>query len=122
HRGRSCENADLGQIFGGEIVDEARRPQRSGARHVLWDDARIAGDEAAEVAREGASISVVTAARPVADLDCDGFAFEVDRLLRRRRPGKAKEPRQGEKTTTKPRHGLHLMCRTADCHFSGGSK
>src|SRR5439155_9903514 len=53
-----------GLHIGGELV-------AAGARHVLRHDYRVAGDVAAEFAREQPRISVVAAARRAADVEVD---------------------------------------------------
>src|SRR5262249_30415565 len=60
--------------LGGEGVGEGGRGAAAGARLVLGDDGRIAGDEAIEVPRDHAGIDVVAAADVAADDEIDGLA------------------------------------------------
>src|SRR5262249_21237307 len=68
------ERADGGAVLGREVVEIIDRAQAAGARHVLHDHARIAGNEPAEMARQEPRIGVVTAARPIADDQIDLLA------------------------------------------------
>ena len=70
HRGdgQAVARRDLGDVAG--------RAQAAGARHVLHDEGRIAGNEAAEVAGEQPREGVEAAGRPGRDHDPDGLAAE----------------------------------------------
>ena len=84
-RDRAVEGRDLGAVLRRRVVELVGEDQARGARHVLDDDVRIAGDVLAHVAGERARVQVVAAAGGEADADGDGLAaIEVgDGILRR---------------------------------------
>ena len=69
------DQAEGGAILGREIVEIVGRDQAAGARHVLYDDGRIAGDIPADMARQQATKDVEAASRPIADHERNGFAL-----------------------------------------------
>ena len=68
------ENADSGAVLRRDVVEIIDQLERARARHVLRHDLRIAGNMAAEIARQRAAIEVVAAAGGKADQHVDGFA------------------------------------------------
>ena len=69
--GGARERAERGAVLRRGGVDEIRRAQRAGARHVLRHDGRLAGDVLAHVAGEMAGVEVVAAADREADQQVD---------------------------------------------------
>jgi hypothetical protein len=57
------------------VVNVVSGLQSAGARHVLHDDAGLAGNVIGEMAREQTRILVIAAARAETDHDADGLAF-----------------------------------------------
>jgi hypothetical protein len=80
------EGAEDGAVLGRHIVEVIGGAQTSGAGHVLHDDAGIAGNVPAHVARQEPRIHIVAAARPIADDESDLLALvEIgDRISGRR--------------------------------------
>jgi hypothetical protein len=77
--------ADHRAVLRRDVVDVGRGDVAGRARHVAHDDARIAWKVPAEVARDGAGIEIVAAARRGRGDDGDGLAtVELrDRILGR---------------------------------------
>ena len=100
-----------------KIVGEA---ETAGAFHILRHDGRIAGNVAAEPARDQARIKIVTAADAVADVEIDRLAaIEIGDALRVRRDLQKRErkgnPHQSpaQKCHTIPLVGAMVAFRTS---------
>jgi hypothetical protein len=68
------EGRDDGAVPGGLAEDEIGRPDVAGARHVAWNDGRIARNVVGEMPRHYAGIGIETAPYPGADDQIDGLA------------------------------------------------
>jgi hypothetical protein len=66
---------DLGAILHPRPVDVVAGDHAAGARHVLHDDGRIAGNVAGEMLADGAAVEIVAAARIRPHQDRDGLAL-----------------------------------------------
>ena len=101
-RGAAAGRADDGAVIRRSGVKIIGEPQAAGAFHILRHDGRIAGDVAAEPARDQARIKIVAAADAVADVEIDRFAaIEIGDALRayrdlRKREREADKRRQGQ--------------------------
>src|SRR5437016_5870642 len=75
------DDAECGAVARRDLVDVIRGLEAAGARHVLRDDGRLAGNVLAEMARDQPAVEVVAAAGGIADRDRDDLAGE-ERLAR----------------------------------------
>ena len=76
------EGGDDGAVLVGRAIEVAHGREAAGARHVLHDDVRLAGDVVADVAAERAGVEVVAAARREADDNRDRLAGVEGVVLR----------------------------------------
>ena len=68
------DDAELGAIRRRAIIDVVRQYQAAGARHVLRDELRMAGNVLAHVAGKQPAHDVETAARTIADVESNDLA------------------------------------------------
>src|SRR5262249_45470277 len=73
-RGALHDGADRGAILRGHAVEPVGGDAGTGARHVLWHEAWIAGDVPRPMPRDRASIEIVAAADIEADHELDALA------------------------------------------------
>ena len=106
------EGGDDGAVLRRGGVEIAHRRHAGGARHVLHDDVRIAGDVAAVVPRQHARIDVVAAAGGIADDQRHGLAV-VERswaaLGMKRLPSRSAE----NSSARRDRHSVHVPRHTS---------
>ena len=94
-------------------VEIAHRGQAPGARHVLHDDGRIAGNVIADIARQHARIIVVAAGRREADHDGEELALVeiVGARLRHKRQHGHQHRRKTKRPALDHRHPYRRSCR-----------
>ena len=112
HRNATRERAEYGAVLRRDIVDIVRHFKRSGARHVLRHQRRIAGYVLAHVACQRARIDVVAAASRKSDQNLNRLALiEIGDCIGRlcRHGGKTDERRQTQRGPG-PQHKLHGHC------------
>jgi hypothetical protein len=96
----------LGSVALDRIGEAIAAGEAGGARQVLHDDRRIAGDERGEMARHHASRTVVIAARGRSDDDGEaGLGIKARRRLR----GGATGEEQARKQEAEPAHAADAL-------------
>ena len=127
----TLDERDDGAVLRGAVVDLIGGDEAAGGRHVLHDDGRMAGDEAAEMPRRQSCQQVVAAADPRAGNEGDLFAGIERRLgcargcrTRQRNECRRNEARRGGGVSVEPasrvcfhrsyRH--HLACPGPTTH------
>ena len=105
--GRRClaEHGEDGAVLRRDLVEPVRGAAAAGARHVLRDHGRLAGNLLAEEAREQLGIDVVAAAGTIADDQPHGLAaIELGDVVRLRRCAGGADSQHSRKGCKGPKH------------------
>ena len=104
-RRRLAEHREHGAVLGRDLVEPVGGAAAAGARHVLCDHRRLAGDVLAEITREEFAIDVVAAARAIADDQAHGLAaIEVGDVVGCADAPRGADSQHGRKRCKSPKH------------------